>query len=159
MRTEQISTRRFVFHSDHHGCLEKDLEKSKRDCWASMVAQLVKNPPAMQETPVRFLGREDALEKYSWASLVAQLVNNLPARQETLVQCLGWENPWRRAWQPTPVLLPAQSPWTENPGRLQSVGFQSIRHDRAIKHSTAQNILLLQRRKKNGDLGWVVTRW
>ena len=29
----------------------------------NMVAQLVKNPPAMQETPVRFLGREDPLEK------------------------------------------------------------------------------------------------
>jgi len=29
----------------------------------SLVAQLVKNPPAMQETPVRFLGREDLLEK------------------------------------------------------------------------------------------------
>ena len=31
--------------------------------WASLVAQLVKNLPAMQETPVRFLGREDPLEK------------------------------------------------------------------------------------------------
>ena len=31
--------------------------------WASLVAQLVKNPPAMQETPVRFLGWEDALAK------------------------------------------------------------------------------------------------
>ena len=31
--------------------------------WASLVAQLVKNPPAMRETPVRFLGQEDALEK------------------------------------------------------------------------------------------------
>ena len=31
--------------------------------WASLVAQLVKNPPAMQETPVRFQGREDLLEK------------------------------------------------------------------------------------------------
>ena len=30
---------------------------------ASLVAQLVKNPPAMQETPVWFLGREDPLEK------------------------------------------------------------------------------------------------
>ena len=29
---------------------------------ASLVAQLVKNPPAMQETPVRLLGREDSLE-------------------------------------------------------------------------------------------------
>ena len=30
---------------------------------ASLVAQLVKNPPAMQEIPVRFLGGEDLLEK------------------------------------------------------------------------------------------------
>ena len=30
---------------------------------ASLVAQLVKNPPAMQETPVQFLGQEDPLEK------------------------------------------------------------------------------------------------
>ena len=30
---------------------------------ASLIAQLVKNPPAMQETPVRFLGREDPGEK------------------------------------------------------------------------------------------------
>ena len=28
-----------------------------------LIAQLVKNPPAMQETPVRFLGQEDPLEK------------------------------------------------------------------------------------------------
>ena len=31
--------------------------------WASLLAQLVKNPPAMQETLVRFLGWEDPLEK------------------------------------------------------------------------------------------------
>ena len=31
--------------------------------WASLVAQLVKNLPAMQETRVRSLGREDPLEK------------------------------------------------------------------------------------------------
>ena len=31
--------------------------------WASPVVQLVKNPPAMQETPVQLLGREDLLEK------------------------------------------------------------------------------------------------
>ena len=32
-------------------------------CTASLIAQLVKNLPAMQETPVRFLGWEDPLEK------------------------------------------------------------------------------------------------
>ena len=31
--------------------------------WASLVAQLVKNPPSMQETPVQFLGQKDLLEK------------------------------------------------------------------------------------------------
>ena len=31
--------------------------------WASLIAQLVKNPSARQETPVRFLGQEDPLEK------------------------------------------------------------------------------------------------
>ena len=31
--------------------------------WASLVAQMVKNPPAMQETWVQSLGREDPLEK------------------------------------------------------------------------------------------------
>ena len=31
--------------------------------WASLIAQLVKNPPAMQETPVQILGQEDPLEK------------------------------------------------------------------------------------------------
>ena len=34
-----------------------------RNSWASLIAQLVKNPPAMQETTVRFLGWEDLLEK------------------------------------------------------------------------------------------------
>ena len=60
---------------------------------ASLVAQLVKNPPAMQETQVRFLGQEDPPTgegigyplQYSWASLVAQLVKNLHAIRETWV--------------------------------------------------------------------------
>ena len=54
----------------------------------------------MQETWVRFLGREDPLEKgigyplqYSWASFVAQLLKNLPAMWETWVRSLYWEDP------------------------------------------------------------------
>jgi len=37
--------------------------------------------------------------------------------------------PWRRAWQPTPVFLPGEPPWTESPDGLQSMGSQSVRHD------------------------------
>ena len=33
--------------------------------------------------------------------------------------------PWRRTWQPTPVFLPGESPWTEDPSGLPSVGSQS----------------------------------
>ena len=55
---------------------------------ASLIAQLLKNLPAMQETLARFLGWEDPLGyplQYSWASLVAQLVKNPPAMWETWV--------------------------------------------------------------------------
>ena len=100
--------------------------------WASLVAQLVKNPPAMQETLVQFLGQEDLLEEeqathsqYSWASLVAQMVKNPPAMWETWVE----KTLWRRAWQPTPVFLPGEFPWTEERGRLQSIGSQRVGHD------------------------------
>ena len=40
-----------------------EVEINKGKVGASLVAQLVKNPPSMQETPVLFLGREDLLEK------------------------------------------------------------------------------------------------
>ena len=33
--------------------------------------------------------------------------------------------PWRRKWQPTPVFLPGEPPWTEEPGRLPSTESQS----------------------------------
>ena len=52
------------------------------------------------------------------ASLVAQMVKNPPAMRETWVQSLVGKIPWRRAWQPTPIFLPGESPWTEEPGRL-----------------------------------------
>ena len=37
--------------------------------------------------------------------------------------------PWRRAWQPTPVFLPRESPWTEEPDGLQSVGSLRVGQD------------------------------
>ena len=46
--------------------------------------------------------------------------------------------PWRRAWQPTPVFLPGESPWTEEPGGLQSMGSQRVGHDWVTKHIHTQ---------------------
>ena len=45
---------------------------------ASLIAQLVKNPPAMQETPVQFLGQENPLEK----------------GKATHSSILAWGSPW-----------------------------------------------------------------
>ena len=47
--------------------------------------------------------------QYSWASLLAQIVKNPPAMRETWAQSWIGRIPWRRAWQPTPVLLPGES--------------------------------------------------
>ena len=74
-------------------------------------------------------------ERYLWACLVAQPVKRLPAMWETWVQSLGQKIPWRRKWQPTPVLLPGKFPWTEEPGRLQSMGSQRVGHDWATSLS------------------------
>ena len=39
----------------------------------------------------------------------------MPETWEAWVWSPGWKDPWRRTWQPTPVFLPGESPWTEEP--------------------------------------------
>ena len=70
------------------------------------------------------------------APLVAQMVKNLPAMWETWVWSLHWEDPWRRAWQTTPVFLPGESPWTEEPGGVQSTVSHRVGHDWVTKDTT-----------------------
>ena len=74
--------------------------------WASLLAQTVKNLPAMWETWVRKI----------W------------------VPSLGWEDPLEEGMQPTPVFLSGESPWTEEPGGQQSMGSQRVRY--LAQHST-----------------------
>ena len=53
------------------------------------------------------------------------------------VPSLGWEDPLKEGtWQPTPVFLPGESPWTEEPGGLDSTGLQRVGHDWATKHTS-----------------------
>ena len=68
--------------------------------WTFLLAQSVKNQPAMQDTQVRFLGQEDPLEK------------EMAAHSST-------------AWR---------IPWTEEPGRLQSMGLQESDIAECLKH-------------------------
>ena len=84
----------------------------------------------------------DTTDRLNWteqrASLMVQMVKNPPAMQQTCVWSLGWEDPRSRARSPTPVFLPGESPWTEEPGRLPSMGLQRVGYNWAAKHSTAQ---------------------
>ena len=67
--------------------------------------------------------------KYLWASLVAQLVKNLPAMWETWVRSLRWEDPLEEKKATRSSILAREIPLTEEPGGLQSMGLQRIRHD------------------------------
>ena len=58
------------------------------------------------------------------ASIVAQSVKNLPEVQETQVQPLGGEDPLEKEMAKHSNILAWEIPWTEAPGKLQSVGSQ-----------------------------------
>ena len=60
--------------------------------------------------------------------LVAQMVNNLPKMQNQ-VQSLDWEDLLKKEMTTHSSILAWRIPWTEEPGMLQSVGFQRVRHD------------------------------
>ena len=62
---------------------------------------------------------------------MAQLVKNLPAMQETWILSLGREDPLEKEIATQSGTLAWKIPWMEEPGRLQSMGSQRVRHDRA----------------------------
>ena len=119
---------------------------------ASLIAQLVKNLPAMRETWVWSLDWENHLEKgtathcsvlawripwtvvcrvavghdwnFHWSYIaVAQTVKNLHAMQ-TRVRSLGWKVPLEKRMAIHSSILAWRIPWTKQPGKLQSVGSQ-----------------------------------
>ena len=59
---------------------------------------------------------------------MTQPVKNPSAKWETWVRSLGWEDPLEEGVE-TAVFLPGESPWTEEPGGLQSMRSQRVRHD------------------------------
>ena len=82
---------------------------------APLIAQLVKNLPAMKKTLVQFLGLEDPLGEeigyplqYSWTSPMAQLVKNLPAMRRPGFHPWVGKIPWRRERLSTAVFWPGE---------------------------------------------------
>ena len=62
------------------------------------------------------------------------MVKNLPAVQEMWVQSLGWEDPLEKEMATHSCILAWETLWTEEPGGLQSMGSQRVRHDLATEH-------------------------
>ena len=63
------------------------------------------------------------------ATLVVQMVKRLPAIQETWVQSLDQEDLLEKEMATHSSTLAWKIPWTEEPGRLQSMGWQRVGHD------------------------------
>ena len=63
------------------------------------------------------------------------MVKNPPAMQETPVQFLDWEDPVEEGLATHFSILAWRISWTEDPGRLQSMGLQRVRHDLATEHT------------------------
>ena len=61
--------------------------------------------------------------------MVAQMAKNLPAVQETWIQSLSWGDPLEKGMATLSRILAWRYPWTEEPGWLQSMGSQRVRHD------------------------------
>ena len=71
----------------------------------------------------------------SRASLIAKSVKSLPAMQQTQVQFLGWEDPLEKEMATQSSILAWRIAWTEEPGRLQSMGVTRVTHDRVTKRT------------------------
>ena len=61
--------------------------------------------------------------------LVAQRVKCLPTMRETRVQSLGWGDPLEKEMATHSSTFAWKMPWSEKPGRLQSMGSQRVGHD------------------------------
>ena len=111
----------------------------------------------MQETPVRSLGQEDPLvketkglkkEKSKYSTLLnntekyltitqqfviifyrTQTVKRLSTMRETQIRALGWEDPLEKEMAIHSSTIAWKIPWTEEPGRLQSLGSQRVGHE------------------------------
>ena len=77
----------------------------------------------------QYAGRFANVSVLLWASLVAQRVKRLPAMQKTWVRSLEQEDPLEKEMATHSSTLAWKIPWTEKPGRLQSMGLQRVGHD------------------------------
>ena len=83
------------------------------------VKELPRNPQLANNRPRHIPG----------ASLLAQRLKRLPPMQETRLRSLGQEDPLEKEMVNHSSILAWRIPWTEKPGRLQSMGSQKVGHN------------------------------
>ena len=83
----------------------------------------------IQTPAVELLNELSMFLNLSRASLVAQRLKHLPPMWETWVRSLGWEDPLEKEMATHSSTLAWRIPWKEEPGRLQSMGSQRVRHN------------------------------
>ena len=67
------------------------------------------------------------------------MVKNLPAKQQTWVRSLGWKIPWRRKWQPTPVILSGKSHGQRSLVGYSPWGYKRAKHNLTTKTAAAKS--------------------
>ena len=72
------------------------------------------------------------------------MIKNMPAKQKTWVQSLGVEYPLEKEMATHSSILPWEIPWTEEPGRLQSMGWQRVIHNLVIKQQQQRFVFFLK---------------
>ena len=96
----------------------------------SDLQRLVLLPLKMEERgKPRDAGSSRSWKRQEMTFLATQIVKNLPAMQKTQVQSLGQEDPLEKGMATQSSILAWRIPWTEEPGKLQSMGSQRVRHN------------------------------
>ena len=142
--------------------------KMHRGYRTSLLAQLVKNLPAMQETPVRFLGQEVPLEK---GRLPTPVLLGFPDGSDSKISTCNAGDPGLGRSSGGghgnhSSILAWRILWTGEPGSLQSMESQRVRHDWATKQSIQhrgfkwQQLLINELlNMKETNLGWFPGFW
>ena len=82
------------------------------------------------QAEIKIAGRNIGNLRYvATTTLVAQMVKRQPTMQETQVQSLGWEDLLEKEMATHSSIFAWKMPWTEEPGKPQSMGLQRVGHD------------------------------
>ena len=99
-------------------------------------------------------GWHAAVHEVAKTSLVAQTVKRLSTMQETRVRSLGWEDPLEKEMAIHSSTIAWKIPWTEEPGRLQSMGSQRVGHNWATSRSRSHSGWTTATRGKGAENRW-----